>query len=245
MSNGSTMRRIGSAAVAGAAALAVLAPAASAADRPSSAPAPVAAAEQSLGSKLTVKSYLQYLASRKTPEAKRTLKAFRALPKAKQQKFVGHLQNRKVYEALTASLKGTTRPGGRRAATPYNADVSFVKEVRVEAKGTIAGVNTRVSFAMSEEIFGIPVTTEKVSVQYLARGGRATKLLHGDATVTNVNAAVDIKGGGKPRLVRGAASISATWKATPRFASFGAALNKIQALDAGVQGYWRASLHNA
>ncbi|GAB7031505.1 hypothetical protein AB0G35_08795 [Streptomyces sp. NPDC021749] len=244
MSNGSTMRRIGSAAVAGAAALAVLAPTASAVGRPS-APAPVGAAEQSLGSKLTVTSYLQYLASRKTPEAKRTLKAFRALPKAKQQKFVGYLQNRKVYEALTASLKGTTRPGHLRRAVPYNADVSFVKEMRVEAKETIAGLNTRVGFAMSEEVFGIPVTTEQVWVQYLARGERVTHLKGGGATVTNVNAAVDIKGGGKPRLVRGAASISATWKATPRYASFGKALNKIQALDAGVQGYWRASLHNA
>ncbi|WP_030806849.1 hypothetical protein [Streptomyces sp. NRRL S-337] len=244
MSNGSTMRRIGSAAVAGAAALAVLAPAASAAGRPSVA-APAAAAEQSLGSKLTVTGYLQYLASRKAPEAKRTLKAFRALPKAKQQKFVGYLQNRKVYEALTASLKGTTRPGGLRRAVPYNADVSFVKEVRVEAKGTIAGVNTRVSFAMSEEIFGIPVTAEKVWVQYLARGGRATHLKGGGATVSNANAAVDIKGGGTPHLVRGAATVSATWKATPRYASFGKALNKVQALDAGVLGYWRASLHNA
>ncbi|WP_030413965.1 hypothetical protein [Streptomyces sp. NRRL S-1448] len=243
MSNGSTMRRIGSAAVAGAAALAVLAPAASAAGRPS-APAPVGAAEQSLGSKLTVADYRQYLASRNTPEAKRTLKAFRALPKAKQQKFVGYLQNRKVYEALTASLKGTTRPGGLRRAVPYNGDVSFVKEVRVKAKGTIAGLDTRVTFAMSEEIFGIPVTAEKVWVQYLARGGRATHLKGGGATVSNVNAAVDIKGGGTPHLDRGAAAISATWKATPRYASFGKALNKVQALDAGVLGYWRANLHN-
>ncbi|BDM72708.1 hypothetical protein HEK616_61950 [Streptomyces nigrescens] len=245
MSSGSTMRRIGSAAVAGAAALTALAPAASAAGRPA-APAPVGAAEQSLTSKLTVTGYLQYLASRHTPEAKRTLKAFRALPKAKQQKFVGYLQNRKVYQALTASLKGTTRPGGLRRAAPYNPDVSFVKEVRVETKGKVAGaVNTRVGFAMSEEIFGIPVTTEKVWVQYLAKGGRATQLKGGGATVTNVNAAVDIKGGGTPRLFRGAATLSATWKATPRYASFGKGLDKLQALDAGVQGYWRASLHNA
>ncbi|MEU9120244.1 hypothetical protein AB0C96_10340 [Streptomyces sp. NPDC048506] len=243
MSNGSILRRIGSASVAGAAAVAVLAPSASAL-APTAAPRATA---ETLVGKLTVKQYVDYLKAQKGPAAKATLKAFRALPKAKQQKFVGHLQNRAIYQAFTASLKGTTRFPVQRVKVPYNADVTFVREIRVAKTKGIVGTDTRIAFTMTEQIFGISVTSEQVWVKYRTRphGWGASKLLGGGASVSNVNAAVRIAGDGvRTQLVRGSAHVETTWKATPRIDSFGKGLNKKQYLYAGVNGTWASGLHN-
>lgn len=164
----STMGRIGTAVFAGAAAAAVLTPAASAA---TAAPAAACVQAEAAPKKLTVASYVSYLKQSRTPEAKTTLKAFNKLPQAKKVKFVSYLQNRSAYRALAASLKGATSRN-LRVITPYNKDVTFVKDVRT-VKGKDKNTTTRVTFTVTERIYSIPVTSERVWVKYQAKQRKA------------------------------------------------------------------------
>ncbi len=224
-----TTRRLTTVAVAGATALAVLAPAASA-----STSADAAAAK--LPAKLTVKSYTAYLKAQKTPEAKRTLKSFSALPAAKQSRFVGHLQNGKIYASLFRQLKGNLNHP-LKTVTPYNEDVKFVHEVSPrKSKGAVS-----VAYTATETIFGIPVTSEKLTLHYKIAGGKVQRGARAVAAVTNLNAAVAIKGGGVKVAVKGIARADVTWKATPRVRSVGKPVLKDQATVGHVNA-WTASI---
>lgn len=224
-----TTRRLTTVAVAGATALAVLAPAASAVSADD-------AGASKLPAKLTVKSYTAYLKAQKTPEAKRTLKSFSALPAAKQSRFVAHLQNGKIYASLFRQLKGNlNRP--LKTVTPYNKDVKFVHEVSPKkAKGAVS-----VAYTATETVFGIPVTSEKLTLHYKIVDGKVQRGARAVAQVTNVNAALAIKGGGVKVAVKGIARADITWKATPRVRSVGKPVLKDQAAT-GHLNTWTASI---
>lgn len=238
MNTGLTMRRMSTAVVAGAAAVAVLTPAASAA---TAAPSAAGVQADAAAKKLTVSGYVGYLKASKKPEAKQTLAQFNKLPQAKKVKFVNYLQNRNVYKALTASLKGTINRD-LRVVTPYNADVSFLKTVRT-VQGKPKKGPTKVTFTVTERIYGIPVTSEQVSVKYQA-AGTPGGFVRGEAKVTNVNAAITVNGGKiEARKVIGGYLAGTTWTARPNYASFGKQVVKDQKVTSG-SGYWKASLAN-
>ncbi|WP_328506651.1 hypothetical protein [Streptomyces sp. NBC_00391] len=240
-----TTRRLTAVFVAGAASLAVLAPAASAGEagphQGTQTAASQTAASQTaaakLPAKLTVKSYTAYLKAQRTPEAKRTLKSFSALPAAKKTAFVGYLQNGKIYASLFRQLKGNlNRPV--KTVTPYNKDVKFVHEVSSSknTKGAVA-----VSYTATETIYGIPVTSEKLTLHYKIVKGKVQRGARAVAKVTNVNAAVAIKGGGVKVAVKGIARADVTWKATPKVQAVGKPVLKDQAVT-GHLNTWTASL---
>lgn len=243
MNTGPTMRRMSTAVVAGAAAVAVLAPAASAATAAPSAPAAVAGVQaEAAAKKLTVSGYVSYLKTSKKPEAKQTLAQFNKLPQAKKVKFVNYLQNRGVYTALTASMKGTVNRD-LRVVTPYNADVNFLKTVRT-VQGKDKQRTTKVTFTVTERIYGIPVTSEQVSVKYQAKPVKPGGFVRGEAKVTNVNAAIGILAGKiEARKVIGGYLAGTRWTATPNYQSFGKKVIKEQNVTSG-SGYWKAILAN-
>ena len=240
-----TLRRISTAAIAGVATVAVLAPAASASTADlASAPASKAAAAKPLPKRLTVQGYLGYLGQNKSPEARSTLKAFKKLPKAKQVKFVNYLQDRTVYKALTASLKGS-QSRDLRVVTPFNTDVKFVKDVKtVKSKDKLN--TTKITFTVTERIYNIPVTSEQVWVKYQAKKGNGSVAPRAGAKATNVNAAFQLRHGKvEARKIIGGATGATVWTATPRYQSFGKKpVVKAQSVDGYASSYWKASLAN-
>lgn len=241
-----TTRRLATIAVAGAATLSVLAPTASAADTGShqgtwTAASQTAASQTAakLPAKLTVKSYTAYLKAQKTPEAKRTLKSFTALSAAKQARFVGHLQNGKIYASLFKQLKGSlNRPV--KTVTPVNKDVKFVHEVSStrNVKGAVS-----VSYTATETIYGIPVTSEKLTLHYVIVKGKVQRNARAVAKVTNVNAAVAIKPGKVRATVKGIARADVTWKATPQVKAVGKTVLKDQSVTGHLNTWTAAIVH--
>ncbi|MFF7977285.1 hypothetical protein [Streptomyces sp. NPDC007905] len=245
MRNGSTWRsRFGTAAVAGAAAVAVLAPGASAAAFAPSVRQPLHAADSAqLPTQLTVASYQAWLKNAHAPEAAKTLKAFTALPNLKKYLFVQHLQKRSVYQALQTQLKGG--PRGLHTVVPYNKFVSFAHDVKVVKTGG-RKPTTNVTFTVTERIFNIPVTAETVWVTYQATKGKRLSVAGGDARTVNTNAAITVKARNISKGQTGAtAHTVAQWHATPRVASFGKAVDQQQSIDASASGYWNARLDSS
>ncbi|MEV5126966.1 hypothetical protein AB0K49_29870 [Streptomyces decoyicus] len=221
-------RRLSTAALAAVAGLAVLTPMAHAADADAAAKKPA---------KVTVAGYTKYLQTQKTPAAKKTLKKFSALNKAQKARFVKHLNNRYIYEALTDQVKGSIgRP--LYVVDPYNKDVRFITDVTSKV-GKDKNHTTTVSFTMTEEIFKIPVTSERIKLTF-QRTGKPGKKATAAAKATNVNAAINIKAG-RVAVKGNAAKIS--WAATPRVKAFGKKLAKTQSV-ASAQGYYKANLEN-
>ncbi|MBT2525308.1 hypothetical protein J7E91_07630 [Streptomyces sp. ISL-99] len=237
-------RRLAASAVAGTAALAVLAPTASAMEANAHRPhdtQTVAQAEAKPAARLTVKSYTTYLKQQKTSEAKKTLNAFTKLPAGKQAKFVKYLQNRDICKALIDQAKGNL-DRKLRVVDPYNADVKFVTEVTAK---TLKGKSTKqISFTVTETIFGIPVTSETLSLRYQVFKGKVTGTPNANSEIKNVNAAIALH---KSKVRRtghtGVATASTVWKAVPRVKSFGKGVDKVQEITADART-WKAKLAN-
>ncbi|MFJ9409212.1 hypothetical protein [Streptomyces sp. NPDC101393] len=224
-----TTSRLASAGIATIAGLAVLAPAAHALD---------SAAAGKQPAKLTVAGYTKYLKAKQTPEARKTLKKFNALPKAKKSRFVRYLQDRDVYRALIDTTKG--RIGGPlHIVDPYNKDVRFVTDVTSHAAKD-KGRTTSVRFTVTEQIYRIPVTSETIRLRYQAK--KPGKKVAATAKLTNVNAALSIKHG-RVTAKGGPATARTTWHASPRVASFGKKVVKTQSV-ASAAGTWKAQLGN-
>ncbi|TGB09250.1 hypothetical protein [Streptomyces sp. MZ04] len=201
--------------------------------------------------KLTVKSYQAYLKQQKTPAAHKTLVAFRALPKGKQATFVKQLQNREAYLALSGSSKGGIKTGARKSTVSVNKAVSITRASKV-VSGTGKHRPTAISYTLTEKIFGIPVTSERVTVKYqLASKGKAKKIVKPSAKskVVNTNAAIAISG---PKVVKTVAKGSgvtarATFRAVPQVKSFGKKVVKdgtLRASHTAAGSYWSYSLNN-
>ncbi|MER7107935.1 hypothetical protein [Streptomyces sp. NPDC000229] len=235
-----TTRRIAITVVAGAATLAVLAPAASAAAATVHPTQAAARADAKLAAELTVAGYTTYLKHQKTPEAKKALQSFLKLPAGKQARFVKYLQNRDIYKALINQTKGNFNRQ-LKVVDPYNADVKFVTEVTAKS---VKGKSTQqISFTVTETIFNIPVTSETVNLRYDVVKGKVTGTPRAASDVKNINAAITIHKGTVGAVNTGVATASTTWKATPRLKSFGKGVDKVQEV-AGHTGTWKAKLAN-
>ncbi|MBT2487459.1 hypothetical protein J7E96_02665 [Streptomyces sp. ISL-96] len=237
-------RRLAASAVAGAAALAVLAPTTSAMDanaQPSNNQA-VQAEAQPVAAQLTVKSYTAYLKQQKTPEAKKALNAFTKLPTSKQARFVKYLQDRDIYKALIDQARGNI-DRRLKVVDPYNKDVTFITEVT--AGKTAMGKSTKqVSFTVTETIFGIPVTSETLNLRYEIFKGKVSGTPRASSEIKNVNAAIRITKGKVARTGHtGVATASTVWKAVPRVQSFGKGVDKVQEITADTRT-WKAKLAN-
>ncbi|GFE25933.1 hypothetical protein RB199_30395 [Streptomyces libani] len=246
MSNSSRLRRISSAAIAGAAAVAVLAPAASAMGTTTVVPAADSSASVSMN-KVTPDKYMAYLIKQRTPESRAVLKAFRALPKAKQVKFLGYLQSRTVYMAFGGQLRGHADENKPvRAVTNHNKDVKFVRATQTNKTKQGRKATVMVAFTVTEKVFNIPVTSEQVWVKYESKRGEVRKVLGGGAKLTNLNAAINITGGKvKPTNLEGHNGfVATTWKATQRADGFGGDIVKQQRVQAGWGNTFKANLNN-
>ncbi|MEV8312128.1 hypothetical protein AB0P36_33700 [Streptomyces flavidovirens] len=236
-------RRLAASAVAGTAALAVLAPTASAMEANAHYPqgTQTVAQVEAKPAQLTVKSYTTYLKQQKTPEAKKTLNAFAKLPAGKQTKFVKYLQNRDIYKALIDQAKGNL-DRKLRVVDPYNPDVRFVTEVTAK---TLKGKSTKqISFTVTETIFGIPVTSETLNLRYQVFKGKVTGTPNANSEIKNVNAAITLHKGKVARTGHtGVATASTVWKAVPRVKSFGKGVDKVQEITADTRT-WKAKLGN-
>ncbi|WDT52600.1 hypothetical protein [Streptomyces sp. G7(2002)] len=198
--------------------------------------------------KLTPHTYVAYLIKQRTPEARATLKAFRALPEAKQVKFLGYLQSRTVYKAFGGQMRGHTSGNKTvRAVTNHNKDVKFVRATQTSTTKQGRKASVRVAFTVTEKVFSIPVTSEQVWVKYESKHGKVRKVLGVGAKLTNVNAAINITGGKvKPTNLEGHSGFAATtWRATERVDGFGSDIIKQQRVQSGWGNTFKASLTNA
>ncbi|MBT2487452.1 hypothetical protein J7E96_02625 [Streptomyces sp. ISL-96] len=238
-------RRIAASAVAGAAALAVLAPTASAMDATAylNSTQAVAQAEAKQPAQLTVKNYTAYLKHQKTPEARKALNAFTKLPADKQARFVKYLQNRNIYKAFSGQAKGKIdRP--LKVVDSYNKDVKFVTEVTSKTDQAVQGKSVEwISFTVTERIFNVPVTSETLNLRYQFDKGKVTDVLRAGSEVKNVNAAIAIHKGKVARRGHHAAvaTASTVWTIYPLVKSFGKDLDKVQEVASG-SGTWKAKL---
>ncbi|MFD8543115.1 hypothetical protein [Streptomyces sp. NPDC059649] len=222
-------RRLATAAIAVGASAAILAPTAHAADA-----SEVVAKKPA---KLTVASYQAYLKKQTTPEAKKTLKGFKALSNGQKATFVKDLQNRKIYEALLGRVEG--RIGQPRTLiNPYNSEVRFVTKAAT-AVGKDKRRTTTVRFTVTEEIFKIPVTSETISIAY-PTAGNGPRRATATAKAFNANAAIAVTHNRVSVLGFGAQT---GWSAEPRVSSFGKAVYKQEHVLGGRLTY-RASLTN-
>lgn len=167
-----TMGRLTATAAAAVAGLAVLSPTVSQAAVPGAPDAVQADAAAELPAELTVAGYKTYLKKNWDKGGRETTARFARLTTAQQKKFVKYLEDRKVHSALKDQVKGNFgRP--LHVVDPCNADVTFVTDVTATvAKDKNATAPLR--FSVSERIYGIPVTTETltVSVPPRVRSGR-------------------------------------------------------------------------
>ncbi|MEV0319151.1 hypothetical protein ACIBKX_06470 [Streptomyces sp. NPDC050658] len=222
------------AAVSGVAALAVLAPAAGAFADGHAGAAPASHSIQAKKpAQLTVKGYVKYLKTQKTPAAKQTLAKFNKLNGKQKYTFVKLLQNRGVHLALKGSLEG-------------RADKTFTKRVNSAVTVTRAADTQRndkfgsrqVTYSVTESIYKIPVTTESVTVKYRLKGKKVIKPAATSA-VTNTNAAVTVTPKKTTRLVVKGTNVRGeqTFTSTGNVKSFGKKVVKKGAVRAHGKSY--------
>ena len=191
------------------------------------------AAPQGKPAKLTVKDYRAWL---KTKDAK-TLKVFDKLPRSKQQKLVGYLQNRAVTKEFNAKVTGALAKGGH-SEVAYNRDVRFVGDVKTSDSDHSHGVHTiTVNFTATERIYDIPVLTQKTTLSYVYESFRPQPRITGKPklkrSIANLNAAFAIEASKGTVTVKNKKTVVAnlTWYATPKYKSAGSgALAKRQTI---------------
>ncbi|MFG2780929.1 hypothetical protein ACGFY7_24130 [Streptomyces prunicolor] len=227
-----TLSRGTIAALATATAVAVLSPAAQAA--PAAArTAPVAHTAAALPAHLTVDGYQAYLKKNWAKGGRETSAAFKKLTPAQKKKFLLHLEDRKIYLALHNTVKGNV---GHRLHTVnnYNQDVQLVTDVTSRIAGDKVATAT-LNFTATERIYGIPVTTETVTVSFETRGHAKNKNAHAKVTLKNVNAAIALKASKPTAVSKGTITNGATvWTATPQVRAFGKKVVKDQLIQAAI-----------
>ncbi|MGW2701708.1 hypothetical protein [Streptomyces sp. NPDC001340] len=195
--------------------------------------------------KLTVAEYKGWL--KRTPGASATLKAFSKLPAAKQNAFVGYLQNAKVFKAFTVAQDGDI-PGRAEKTTRYNKDVIFTSSTTATARKVKQTTTISLSVTATERIFNIPVTTASTQLIYQTDSkhlitGKGEKAGHKG---TNFNAAFAIKpsiSGIAPEanMLDG----TTTWTATPKYRSAGTkSIKKFQVVTGLGDHGWHSALIN-
>ncbi|MDX2698032.1 hypothetical protein PV416_40035 [Streptomyces ipomoeae] len=199
------------------------------------------AAPQAQPAKLTVAKYRGWLKNNDDAAASiKLLKAFDKLPKAKQQKFVDYLQNRKVQTAFDTKLSGYTNKGGHRPVA-YNKDIRFVGDVKAVNKVSKGVRDITLTFTATETIYNLPVITQKTVLSYKWVAGSGHKPKTYKRSVTNLNAAFAIAPKKNEKSVtvdkQGFLWATTTWNATPLYKSAGKAkiVKKQTTLAAGAK----------
>lgn len=218
--------RIRTATVTTVAALAVAAPAGVAVAHSHVSGSPTASTAKKKPAELTVNSYIKALKADKSPAAAKTLKAFKKLDSKKQYAFVKLLQTRDVYKAVVGRSKGTLKNGTRTSTKQLNSPAKVTRSA-VVAKNGKSGRRV-VTFTVTERIYNIPVTSERISVKFTLKGKK--KIVNPSAAIkiTNTNKALVIKAPKTiPVRVKGAnVSGHSLIKATGTVKSFGKTVTK-------------------
>ncbi|GGS10113.1 hypothetical protein GCM10010252_56550 [Streptomyces aureoverticillatus] len=239
-------RRTSTVLVAAAAAVAVLAPVASAG---------VGSDPQNLraagAAELTPAEYVKYLEKQDDPEAKDALASFKALPKGDQAKFVDYLQDEDVFKAFTeeASGPGSDTPQSG-TVTQYNSDIAFVNDAKVDRKPQsappVAHWNEKATYTAKIKVLGITVTKLQVWVRYQSTRAHVTKVYNSGSAVKNINAAVSIDSdNARPWKAGGYAHAETVWKGSLVYKGFGIRMDKKQKIRGEYNGAWTGSLKNA
>ncbi|MEU5581221.1 hypothetical protein ABZ791_12670 [Streptomyces huasconensis] len=230
--------RIRTATVATVAALAVAAPAGTAFADTSTGDSPAVSAVKKKPAQLTVKGYIKALKADKSPAAAKTLKAFKKLNDGKKQyAFVKLLQNRDVYEAVAGRTKGILKNGTRTSTKQLNAPVKVTSST-VVTKDDKSGRRV-VTFTVTERIYDIPVTSERISVRYTLKGKKKIADPSASTRITNTNKAITIRAPKTtPVRVKGTSvSGHSTIKATGTVESFGKGVTKKADSRIGLSSY--------
>ncbi|MFE3496273.1 hypothetical protein ACFXOS_24895 [Streptomyces sp. NPDC059175] len=152
-------------------------------------PSQAAAAEAQLPS--TPAAYVAWLEAQPEPGAVETAAQFKALPKEKQERFLGYLNKPDHVEAFMDVAQNPTKGQSVLAG----GDIVISKEEANSSAGSSSNSPSMLAKAasrdmsawhsVSDTIFGVKVTTVKLGVNYRVSGKRVTAVLNGWASHTN------------------------------------------------------------
>ncbi|MEV6003200.1 hypothetical protein AB0M25_29015 [Streptomyces griseomycini] len=207
-------------------------------------------------------------AGKDTTDDRRTLEQYKALSPEDQEKYLGYLNDPKLWqsffdsdEEISGGPGASAAPAARDASprttgdvvTKYNEDVSFVSGATVEretskAKGVVqardASWTDKATYTKKIKAFGITVTKLTVWVRYEATrsGARVLKALNSGSSKQNYNFAVLIDAdNARPWVGGNRAHAETVWEGKIT-ASFGSVqLDKVQHLSAAWDGTWKGT----
>lgn len=146
-------------------------------------PTQATAAEVQLPS--TPQGYVAWLENKKSePGAAETIAQFKALPKEKQEKFLGYLNKPDHFKALMDVANSPTAKQNVLAG----GDIVINKEESnssTNSPAVVADTDKSAWHSVSDTIFGVKVTTVKLGVNYRVSGSRVTQVISGWASHTN------------------------------------------------------------
>jgi hypothetical protein len=182
-----------------------------------------APAKPAAPSKLTVDAYKTWLKKAPGAEARETLHEFNKLPRAKQQKFVGYLQDPKVLKAFVVALDGKIPSLAYGKTVTYKKDVSFTIRTSAAARGVNNSKTITLTTRSTQRIFNVPVTELLTVLTYDTKGNKITgKGLKTQNHGSNYNAAFALKASKTRTTLKANALDGVTnWTATPKFKSAG------------------------
>lgn len=201
----------------------------------------------------TPAAYVKYLGASHEEGAAQTLKEFKGLSTAKQQKYLDYLNDPKALKAL---LTETSRPGAAaRSTSLYKGDVvlegkhtaTFRPDAvnELAAKGKLSRGTWETTYTASQKIFGITVTKLKVWVNYYTDGNLIRQVNFADGAKRNFNAAVSISMSVPKAWQSGPyAHGSVNWEGSIIYKGFGIQIDKRQEVWANEYGYQGGYLKN-
>ncbi|WP_256987744.1 twin-arginine translocation signal domain-containing protein [Streptomyces sp. BR123] len=135
-------------------------------------------------------AYVSWLQQKGGAGSAETIAQFKALPKDKQERFLGYLNKPEHFKAFMDVASSTTE----KQRVLADGDIVISKEEE-NSNSEAAAEPTPTAFAatrdrsawhsVSDTIFGIKVTTVKLGVHYRTTGNRVTKVINGWAGHTN------------------------------------------------------------
>ncbi|MFI9202331.1 hypothetical protein [Streptomyces sp. NPDC053048] len=201
----------------------------------------------------TPAAYITYLSASREEGAAQTLKEFKALPVAKQNKYLDYLNDPKVLKALMEDAPRADRAESR--TSMFDGDV--VVESRQQATfapdapagsaalGKLSRGTWESWYQASQKILGVTVTKLKVWVNYYTDGNKITRVNFADGAKRNFNAAVSISMGVPKAWKDGSyANGSVVWEGSIIYKGFGIQIDKRQKVWANEYGYRGGYLKN-
>ncbi|MER8098113.1 hypothetical protein [Streptomyces goshikiensis] len=150
---------------------------------------PTQAVAAGTGLPATPQAYVAWLEAKQEPGAAEVATQFKALPKDKQQKFVGYMNEPEHFKAF---MDVANSPDGKERKVLAGGDIVIAKEEATSGganseavSGTAAARDMSAWHSVSDTLFGIKVTTVKLGVNYRVNGSRVTEVIGGWASHTN------------------------------------------------------------